>query len=117
MTDERRDLAGATISVLIIVTLILLTIWVLQPFIGATIWAAMIVIATWPVMCRLQGWLRGSRWAATAAMTVALLLVLVIPLTLLIGTVAANADSLIQWAATFRTFTMPPPPEWLARVP
>jgi predicted PurR-regulated permease PerM len=50
-------------------------------------------------------------------MTVALLLVLIIPLALVIGTVVANADDLIQWAATLGTFTMPPPPEWLARLP
>ena len=115
--NERPDLARVTISVLAIVTLIGLTIRVLQPFLGATIWGAMIVIATWPVMRRLQTWFRGSRALATAAMTVALLLVLVVPLALVIGTVAANADSAIQWATTFQTFTMPAPPEWLARVP
>lgn len=117
MKDDGPDLAGTTFSVLIIVTLIGLTIWVLRPFLGATIWAAMIVIATWPVMLRLQGWLRGSRAAATAAMTIALLLVVLVPLSLVIGAIIANADSVITWAATFRTFTMPAPPEWLARVP
>lgn len=117
MAHERSDLAGTTFSVLVIVTLIGLTIWVLRPFLGATIWAAMIVIATWRVMLRLQGWLRGSRAAATATMTIALLLVVVIPLSLVIGTVVSNADGVIQWAATLRTFTMPAPPEWLARIP
>src|SRR5262245_9631234 len=77
----------------------------------------MIAIATWPVMTWLQGQLRGSRAAATAAMTLGLLLLLVIPLSLVIGTIAANADGLVQWAASMRTFTMPRPPEWLARVP
>ena len=43
------DLPRATIGVLIIVTLIALTIWVLRPFLGATIWASMIVVATGPV--------------------------------------------------------------------
>lgn len=117
MANERSDLAGTTFSVLVIVTLIGLTIWVLRPFLGATIWAAMIVIATWRVMLRLQGWLRGSRAAATATMTIALLLVVVVPLSLVIGTVVANADGVIQWAATLRTLTMPAPPEWLARIP
>ena len=104
-------------GVLIIVTLIALTIWVLRPFLGATIWASMIVVATWPVFERLQGWLRGSRALATAAMTTALLLALVLPLALTIGTIAANAGDVIAWAATFRSFTMPPPPRWLATLP
>jgi predicted PurR-regulated permease PerM len=115
--EPRPDLARATIGVLAIVTLIALTIWVLHPFLASTIWASLIAIATWPVMTRLQGWLWGSRAAATTVMTLALLLLLVVPLTLVIGTIASNADGLVQWAATLKSMTIPPPPEWLARVP
>ena len=115
--DPRSDLARNTIGVLIIVTLIALTIWVLQPFLASTIWAAMIVIATWPVMTQVQQSLWRSRAVATTVMTLALLLLLVVPLALVIATIAANADALVAWAATLNSFTMPPPPEWLARVP
>src|SRR5262245_26998689 len=115
--QPRTDLARGTIGVLAIVTLIALTIRVLQPFLASTIWASMIAIATWPVMTRLQGWLWGSRAAATTVMTLALLLLLVVPLTLVIGTFAANADGLVEWAATMQPFTVPPPPEWLVQVP
>jgi predicted PurR-regulated permease PerM len=48
------DLPRATLGVLAIVTLIAATVWILRSFLGAIIWAAMIVVATWPVMCRLQ---------------------------------------------------------------
>jgi predicted PurR-regulated permease PerM len=115
--EPSSDLTRNTIGVLAIVTLIAVTIWVLQPFLASTIWAAMIAIATWPVMTRLQRWLWGSRAAATTVMTLALLLLLVVPLSLVIGTIAANADGLVKWASTLQSFTMPPPPEWLARVP
>ena len=115
--DPRPDLARNTIGILVIVTLIALTIWVLQPFLASTIWAAMIVDATWPVMTRVQHWLWRSRAAATTVMTLALFLLLVVPLALMIATVAANADALGAWAATLNSFTMPPPPEWLTRVP
>lgn len=115
--EPRPDLARGTIGVLAIVMLIVLTIWVLQPFLASTIWAAMIVIATWPMMTRLQRFLRGSRAAATTVMTLALLLLLVIPLTLVIGTIAANVDGLVAWASSMSTFTMPPPPDWVARLP
>jgi predicted PurR-regulated permease PerM len=117
MMEPRPDLARGTIGVLAIVTLIALTFWVLQPFLASTIWASMIVIATWPVLRRVQRWLRGSRAAATALMTLGLLLVLVVPLALVIGTIAANADGLVKWAATMQTFTLPPAPDWLTRVP
>ena len=104
-------------GVLVIVTLITLSIWILRPFLGAIIWASMIVIATWPLMRRLQGWLRGSRGMATAAMTVGLLLVLVLPLSLVIGAIAANAGRLIEWAATMKSIAIPQPPQWLANLP
>ena len=115
--ESRPDVARGTIGVLAIVTLIALTIWVLKPFLASTIWASMIAIATWPMMTRLQRWLWGSRAAATTVMTLALLLLLVVPLTLVIGTIAANADGLVRWAASMKTFTMPMPPDWIARVP
>ena len=54
-TFPRTDLARATLGVLIIVALIALAIWILRPFLGAVVWATMIVVATWPVMRRLLG--------------------------------------------------------------
>ncbi len=122
MTDSPHSRAGidlprATMGVLIIVVLIALTIWVLRPFLGAIIWATMIVVATWPVMRRLQRWLWEKRALATAAMVLALLLMLLVPLLLVIGAVTANAGALLEWAAKPRAFTLPPPPAWLATVP
>ena len=115
--DGRPDLARNTIGVLSIVTLVGLALWVLQPFLASTIWAALIVIATWPVMTSVQRWLWHSRGAATAVLTLALLLLLVVPLALVIATIAANADALVAWAATLNAFSIPAPPEWLTRVP
>jgi len=94
-----------------------LTIWILRPFLGAMVWALMIVVATWPVMRRLQGWLWGSRKLAVAAMIGALLLVLVLPLSLAVGTIVANAGAIVAWATTLRSFTMPAPPAWLGTLP
>ncbi len=92
------DLPRATLGVLIIVALIALTIWILRPFLGAMVWALMIVVATWPVMRQLQAWLLGNRKLAVAVMIGALLLVLVVPLSLAIGTIVANATEIIEWA-------------------
>lgn len=116
-TLPRTDLARATLGVLIIVVLIALTIWILRPFLGAIVWASMIVVATWPVMRRLQAWLWGSRTWAVSVMTMMLLLVLVLPLSLAIGTIVANTGTIVEWTTSLRSFTMPPPPEWLGRVP
>jgi len=122
MTDARRsaadmDLPRATMGVLFIVALITLTIWVLRPFLGAAIWATMIVVATWPLMHRLQRWLWGRRSLATAAIIMALLLVILLPLSLVIGAITANAGAVFEWASQPRVFAIPPPPPWLATLP
>ena len=39
------------------------------PFIGAIVWAATIVVATWPLMISVQAWLWGRHSLARAAMT------------------------------------------------
>ena len=116
-TPPPADLPRATLGVLIIVVLITLTIWILRPFLGAMIWASMIVVSTWPLMRRLERWLWGSRRLAVAAMTGGLLLVLVLPLSLAIGTIVANAGEIVDWAARLRSFTMPAPPAWLGTLP
>ena len=106
-----------TLSVLFIVALIASTAWILRPFIGAIIWAAMIVVATWPVMTLLQAWLRGSRRMAVAAMTALWLLLLALPLSLATSTIVSNAGEIVEWATTARSFSMSPPPPWLATLP
>ena len=116
-TPPSTDLPGATLGVLIIVVLVTVTIWILRPFLGATVWALMIVVATWPVMRQLQAWLWGIRALAVAAMIGALLLVLVLPLSLTVGTIVANASQIVEWATTLRSFTLPAPPDWLSTVP
>ncbi len=111
------DIPRATLGVLIIVVLIALTIWILRPFLGAIVWALMIVVATWPIMRQLQAWLWGSRTLAVAAMTGALLLLLVLPLSIAISAIVSNADEIVEWGATLRSFTLPAPPEWLSTLP
>jgi predicted PurR-regulated permease PerM len=90
---------------------------VLRPFIGPAIWAAMVVIATWPLMRRLQSVLGGRRWLATLLMTLALLLLFVVPLVVAIVTIVGNADRIVEWARLAASFRMADPPAWLVALP
>jgi predicted PurR-regulated permease PerM len=112
-----RDLARITLGVLFIGLLIFACLWVLQPFIAATVWATMIVVATWPMMLVVQARLGGRRWAAVTVMTIVMLLVLVVPLTLAIATIVDNADDIIDWTKDVATATVPSPPGWVADIP
>ena len=63
-----RDLARIVFLVLFIGALLAATLWILRPFLGAIIWAVMIVVATWPVMLRMQRAAGGRRWVAVTVM-------------------------------------------------
>lgn len=117
MADVQRDLTRSLLGVIFIVALIGSTIWILRPFLGPAIWAAAIVVATWPLMIALQKQLWQKRSLAVAAMTVVLLCFLVVPLTMAVGTILSSADDIVGWAKSLAGFTMPPPPEWVDNLP
>ncbi len=113
-----HDIARTTFAVLFIGSLIAATLWVLRPFLGPGIWATMVVVATWPVLLRVQAWFAGRRMPAVAVMTLALLLLFVVPLTLAIVTIVNNADRLVEWARLATTYHLPDtPPAWLVKLP
>lgn len=112
-----QDITRTIFAVLFIGGLIAGSIWILRPFLPAIIWATMIVVASWPVLLRVQRWLWGRRSLAVAAMTCVLLLVLVVPLSLAIGTIVSNAEVIAGWAKALPTFQLPQPPDWLQKLP
>jgi predicted PurR-regulated permease PerM len=111
------DLTRSTLAVLFVIALIFFCGWIVLPFLSATLWATTIVISTWPLLIGLQSKLGGRRGLATALMTVALLLVLVIPLGLAFGVLMSNMDTIVAKAHSLRTLQLPPPPDWVARIP
>lgn len=116
---EPPNLPRTTLAVLFIGILIAATFWVMRPFISSTIWAAMIVIATWPLFIKLQARLWGKRWLAVLFMTVLLLLVLFVPVTFAVLTIVDRADDIVAWVKSFSldTIKIPPHPEWLGKIP
>jgi predicted PurR-regulated permease PerM len=113
----RYDLAQRTLGVLVIGGLIVTSLWILRPFLPATIWAITLVIATWPLMRTVQSKLWGSRALAVTVMTVALLVIFVTPFWLAIGTIVTHSDQVLGWTETVTTLQVPPPPPWLQDVP
>jgi predicted PurR-regulated permease PerM len=112
-----RDLTRTVLAILIIGGLILASFWILRPFLAATIWSTMIVVTTWPILRTLQSRLWGKRWLATTIMTAALLLVFVVPLSAAIGTIVANAGEIVDWTSRISHVKLPPPPEFVEKVP
>jgi predicted PurR-regulated permease PerM len=97
--------------------LTLCSIWVMRPFLPATIWAATIVVAVWPLLLRLQKLLWGSRGLAVALMTVIVVVLFVVPFWLAVTTILNHIDSLVGLAHTAVAFRLPAPPHWVGDVP
>jgi len=115
--EGRSDLTRTNLAVLFVAGLIAACFWILRPFLPALIWATTLVVATWPVMLRVQHRLWNRRGLAVAIMTLALLLVFVVPFWLAITTIIDNFDRVVEWGTSLKSFKLPPPPEWLATIP
>jgi predicted PurR-regulated permease PerM len=117
MAEAQRDMTRGVLAVLFIVALIGSSIWILLPFLGAIVWAATVVVATWPLMISLQARLWNKRALAVTVMTLLLLCVLVVPLTFAIGAIVSNVDDIAGWVKSLASFKAPAPPDWLANLP
>jgi predicted PurR-regulated permease PerM len=112
-----HDVTRVTLSVLGIGLLLVASFWVLRPFLGALVWATMIVVATWPLLLALQARLGRRRGPAVAVLTLAMLLVLFVPLYLAVSTIAAQSDRIAAFVRALPTARVPAPPDWLQGVP
>ena len=111
------DLVRTILAILFVAGLIAASVWIIWPFLPATIWATTLVVATWPLMLRVQRNLWHRRWLAVMVMTVALLLVFVAPFWLAIATITQNFDRIVSWVTALSSFKLPSPPLWLDDIP
>ncbi|WP_442582790.1 AI-2E family transporter YdiK [Mesorhizobium sp. ASY16-5R] len=117
MLPYKQDIGRATLLVLFIGGLLLASFWILQPFLPAILWATTLVLATWPLMLWVQRHTANRRAVAVLVMTVAILLVLIIPLWLAVGTVLANIDVISDLVSGVLSLRVPPAPDWVKQIP
>ncbi|MEO6110712.1 MAG: AI-2E family transporter YdiK [Nitrospiraceae bacterium] len=117
MAERQFDLTRDMLAVVFLFALIAASVWILLPFLGAVVWATMIVVATWPFMLRLQRWLLGRRWLAVTGMTLLLLAIFILPLSFAIVAIAENFKEITAWTTSLANFKLPPPPDWLGKIP
>lgn len=114
---DTLDLTKTTLAVLFIVTLMAASVWIVRPFLTSFIWAAMIVIATWPALLWLQAHLTKRRGAAVAVMLFLILVVVVAPFLFAVLTIIGNGDDIAQWVRTLADARLPAPPAWVEHIP
>jgi predicted PurR-regulated permease PerM len=107
------------IMLLVICIGLLLTgsLWILLPFLFALAWATMIVIATWPILLKVQQAAGGRRWVGVVVMTILALATFVGPL---LAAVSTMFDAATNSPAVLRDLVargLGPPPAWVANLP
>jgi predicted PurR-regulated permease PerM len=115
--DRSNDLARTLFQVLLIGALLAGVFAVLSPFLAALAWAATMVVATWPLLVRVQAGLGGRRWLAVAVMTIALLLLLIAPLYAGISTTLEHLPEITARSQALVELAGAPPPSWVETLP
>ncbi|QCI22581.1 AI-2E family transporter YdiK [Buchnera aphidicola] len=112
---EKMDLSQSILSLIFIIAMGVISFLVIHPFILGFSWASMIVIATWPLMLKIQKCLGGKRSLAVIIMIVILILLFIIPVFFLVNSLIATSIPLIHW---FSSNTLEfPELVWLQDIP
>jgi predicted PurR-regulated permease PerM len=106
----RSDITHATLAVLFLAVLVCSTFWVLSPFLTSMLWATVISVATWPLLLRLQAVVGGRRGLAVTILTIAILLVVFVPVILALTTIVRSARTITAELKSLETIALPAPP-------
>jgi predicted PurR-regulated permease PerM len=92
-------------------------VYVLRPFLAAILFAAAVVISSWPMFLRMQMRLRGKRTLAALIMTLSLTLLVIIPLALVAYNLADNVGRLYEQIKANIDAGSLQSPAWLRQLP
>jgi len=111
------DVTHTTLSVLCIAILAIASFQVLSPFLTSILWAGIISVTAWPLVLRLDAALGGRRGLTVTIITVAILLVMFVPLVLAIGTIVSHAQDIGEQIRFIQSLELPPLPAWVEAMP
>lgn len=91
--------------------------WTLLPFLGGLVWAATVVIATWPLLLQVRDRIPRRPWVAVLVMTSLTLLAVILPFAFAVSTLLDVAHRGPEFIAEFTKRGLGPPPDWLDKLP
>src|SRR5689334_18186411 len=92
--NERRSRIERNLVWILLVILLLGCLMVMQPFISALLWAIVLSFSVWPLHSRLLKVVRGRKTLAAGLMTLAMVLVMLMPFVIVGATLAQNIKEL-----------------------
>lgn len=90
---------------------------IVSPFVGPMLWGIIITVSTWPLYTRLLGYLNGRKKLAATVMAVGLLVILVVPISMLVDSLAEGIAAVAGLLRDLTNVHLPPPPAWVATLP
>jgi predicted PurR-regulated permease PerM len=111
-TKLEQNLGWGILAVLL--TGCLLVLW---PFVTALLWGVVLSFSSWPIYRRLLGWLGGRRTLTALLVSLAMILVVLLPFGIVGLTLADNVTELKAAVQRWLDAGPPAPPAWLAKVP
>lgn len=104
------------VSVSFTLSILLAAFVVLQPFLLAIVWAAVIALASWPLHRKIQVWTGNRRILAAACSTTVIALVLVAPMSLLAVFLIVDLNAMISFLLEAEEYGKSAP-DWLRNLP
>jgi predicted PurR-regulated permease PerM len=111
------DITRHVLLVLFIVLLLVGSFLTLLPFLGGLVWAATVVIATWPLLLQVRARTGTRPWLAVVVMTTLALLAVILPFAFAVSTLLDVAHRGPEVLGKFLTKGLGPAPAWLGDIP
>ncbi len=116
-TQISWDVTRVLFAVVSIGGLIAASFWIVRPFLPATIWAVMIVVATWPELRWIDQKPGNTRDIPVHNQHLAILAHILVPVAIAVTTLIDRADEIAGWTKSLTHFSVPPPPAWIGSLP
>ncbi|MBE9610504.1 AI-2E family transporter [Chitinilyticum piscinae] len=117
MRIRTSDLITPALGLCAILAIFMMAWQVMRPFIGAIIWAAILVLVTWRPFVLLRGYCRGNGLIAGLLMLLALSCLLLMPLVIGGSQFVEQAGALVVRLRDAFSHGWPELPNWLANLP
>jgi len=105
------------LTLAVLALLIVGSFLVLQPFLTAVVWAAILCATSWPLYAQLRLRFHRHDWLAALVMLLLITVVLFAPFVIVGATIADNFDALELWVRGLMEEGPPDPPAWVSDLP
>jgi len=106
-----------TLTLVVLALLIAGCFFVLQPFLTAIIWAAILCATLWPLFLHVRSRLKGRAGLAATLIVLLMAVTVVAPFVIVGITIADNAERVSEYVQELIKAGPPPPPSWVAGLP